>query len=165
MFKYACLVELAYFSLPTPAVCDLCDIPSYYRDKQFKERNIASTRRTPRPPSVSPAMYCDHRHQSATRFSMPNRAETAHAKIANSQSRSKTKAQAHKTASTLQTVQQKTRYYATRQKTGNLSSSRTSTAPAAAGIASNLNLIIAVKRLAKTAACQLQRLCTGTLLQ
>lgn len=124
------LEKLAYLSLHTLSVCKLCDISSKYYDEYFEKTHLASIRRAPGASFVEPAVYCDYCHQASHRSSTPNRAETAHSITTNSQSRFKTQTQTHKTAKTLQAVQQKNSKLCHPTKTHDLSSSDVPPGPA-----------------------------------
>lgn len=124
-----------------------------------------SRRRTPMPPIAETATYYDLLHRTVHHCNTPYRAETAHAIIANSQSRSKTQEQTHKTANTLQTLQRKTRECLIRQNSRDLFSSDAPLEPDPACTLQRHAQVNSCKAAAKTAIRQIHRSSVGTLLQ
>lgn len=99
-------------------------------------------------PFVEHAAYFNHRHQTVDLCNTQDRTETAHTITTNSQSCSKTHAQAHKIANALQAMPRKTRDWAIRRRTRDLLSSDEPPCPATA---------CALQRLAHDNSCQKAR--------
>lgn len=116
-------------------------------------------------PFVESTSHYDHRGQTAYLCNTPNRAETAHEIAECPRSHFKPQTKPQKSAKSLHSEQQKTRYCAIQQRNSDRLFSDAPPGPALAQTFSVAHQMIAVEWLAETATCKIQRPETGILLQ